>query len=67
MYFWIIKIKVICKGVASVLDKIEPENINAYVDLSGLGAGDHDVEVKIDNTNPLVTYAVSSTIKVRIS
>ena len=60
-------IKVTCKGVASVLDKIEPENINAYVDLSGLGAGDHDVEVKIDNTNPLVTYAVSSTIKVRIS
>ncbi|MGN1378802.1 MAG: YbbR-like domain-containing protein [Bacilli bacterium] len=60
-------ISVTCKGVSSVLDKIEPENINAYVDLSGLGVGDHEVEVKIDNTNPLVTYAVSSTIKVRIS
>ena len=60
-------ISVICKGVASSLDKIDVNNIKAYVDLSGLGAGDHDVEVKIENNNPLVTYVVSSVIKVRIS
>ncbi len=60
-------ITVTCKGVNSVLDKLQADNISAYVDLSGLGVGDHDVEVKIDNNNPLVTYVVSSTIKVRIS
>lgn len=60
-------ISVVCKGVSSVLEKIVPENINAYVDLTGLGVGEHDVEVKIDNNNPLVTYAVSSQITVRIS
>ena len=60
-------ISVICKGVASSLDKVDVNNIKAYVDLSGLGAGDHDVEVKIENNNPLVTYVVSSVIKVRIS
>ena len=42
-------ISVICKGVASSLDKVDVNNIKAYVDLSGLGAGDHDVEVKIEN------------------
>lgn len=60
-------ISVICKGVASSLDKVDVNNIKAYVDLSSLGAGDHDVEVKIENNNPLVTYVVSSVIKVRIS
>lgn len=60
-------VSVICKGVASVLDKINASDISAYVDLSGLGVGDHEVEVKIDNNNPLVTYVVSSKITVRIS
>ena len=60
-------VSVICKGVSSVIDSIEAGDISAYVDLSGLGAGDHEVEVKIDNNNPLVTYVVSSTITVRIS
>lgn len=61
------EVNVICKGVSSVIEDIKPEDITAYVDLTGLGVGDHDVEVKIDNNNPLVTYIVSSTIKVRIS
>ena len=60
-------VSVICKGVSSVLEDINEDSINAYVDLSGLGVGDHEVEVKIDDTNPLVEYVVSSTITVRIS
>lgn len=60
-------VSVICKGVSSVIEDIDQQDINAYVDLTGLGVGDHEVEVKIDNDNPLVTYVVSSTIKVRIS
>ena len=60
-------ISVICKGVSSVINSIEASDISAYVDLTGLGVGDHEVEVKIDNNNPLITYVVSSAITVRIS
>ena len=55
------------KGVASVLEGIENESINAYIDLSGYGVGDHEVEVMIDNNNPLLTYVVSTTIQIRIT
>lgn len=60
-------VSVICKGVSSVIEDIDASNIDAYVDLTGLGVGDYPVEVKIDNSNPLVNYVVSSTITVRIS
>ncbi len=55
------------KGVASVLEGIENETINAYIDLSGYGVGDHEVEVQIDNSNPLLTYVVSTTVQIRIT
>ena len=61
------KVTVICKGVASVLDSISASDISAYVDLTGLGVGNHEVDVKIDNDNPLVEYIVSSKISVRIT
>lgn len=60
-------ISVQVKGVSSVIENIELKDINAYVDLNGLGKGDHELEVKIDNTNPLVKYVVSSTIKIKIT
>lgn len=60
-------IEVIVKGVKSNIDKIEANNIKAYVDLAGLGEGVHEVEVKIDNKNPLVKYVVTSTIKISIT
>ena len=55
------------KGVQSVIDSISGDKIKAYVDLSGLGVGEHEVEVKIDNDNPLVKYVVSGPIKVNIT
>lgn len=59
------------KGVESVINKInngEDENkVDAYIDLSGLGVGEHEVEVKINNTNPHVSYVVSSKIKIKIT
>ncbi len=61
------QINVICKGVTSALDKISVSDVKAYVDLTGLGVGDHDVPIQIENNNPLVTYVVESTIKVRIT
>lgn len=60
-------IQVQVKGVKSNIDKINANNIKAYIDLAGLGEGYHDVEVKIDNDNPLINYVVSSTITVYIS
>ena len=61
------EISVQVKGVASVIEKIDAEDIQAYIDLEGLSAGDHEVEVKIDNNNPLVSYVVSNTLRIRIT
>lgn len=61
------KTSVQVKGVKSNIDNITADDIKAYVDLSGLGEGTHEVEVKIDNNNPLVTYIVSSTISIKIT
>ena len=60
-------ITVPAKGVASVIEKLNDEDISAYVDLSGLGVGEHEVEIKIDNKNPLVNYVVSSKLKIKIT
>ena len=59
--------RILSKGVSSVIESIDPADISAYVDLSGLGVGDHEVEVMIEDDNPLVSYIVSSKITVRIS
>lgn len=61
------KTQVVVKGVKSNIDKIESNNIKAYVDLAGLGEGTHEVAVKIDNNNPLINYVVTSTISVKIT
>lgn len=56
------------KGVQSVIDSLKPEDINAYIDLSKYGAGTYnDVEVKIDNNDPRLTFVVSNTIGIKIS
>ena len=60
-------VDVLVKGVKSNIDKIEVTNIKAYVDLSGLTEGTHEVPIIIDNKNPLVKYVVSSTITVKIT
>lgn len=60
-------VSVIAKGVSSVVNDIKEEDIYAYVDLTGLGVGEHEVEVKIENDNSLVSYVVSSTITVEIT
>lgn len=59
-------ITVIVKGVQSVIDSVTENNINAYIDLENYGAGEYDVQVKIDNNDPKINYVVSSTVKVKI-
>ena len=61
------EISVQVKGVASVIEDIDVEDIKAYIDLEGLEAGDHEVEVHIDNNNPLISYVVSNTLRIRIT
>ena len=55
------------KGVRSNIDKINASDINAYVNLSGLSEGTHEVEVKVDNNNPLVSYVVNNRITIKIT
>lgn len=55
------------KGVKSVLDNLDLSTMSAYINLAGKGVGEHEVEVEIDNNNPLVKYVVSSKLKITIS
>lgn len=60
-------VKVIVKGVQSVIDTVSEDSINAYIDLENYGVGEYDVQVKIDNDDPKLNYVVSSTVKVKIT
>ncbi|MBO4601207.1 MAG: hypothetical protein J5634_03150 [Bacilli bacterium] len=55
------------KGVESVIDNIKPEDINAYIDLSKYGVGTYDVEVKIDNQDPRLSFVVTNNIGIKIT
>ncbi len=54
-------------GVASVVENITSESIIPTVDLNGLGVGEHDVDIKIDNDDPMLNFVVSSKLKVKIT
>lgn len=60
-------IQVQVKGVQSVIDAVTEENISAYIDLANYTAGNHEVEVKIESTDPRVQFVVSSKVSVVIS
>jgi len=54
------------KGVKEVIDEITSDDVKAYIDLSGLGEGEHEVEVKVEGNDSKVTYT-SKTKKVKIN
>lgn len=59
---------VIVNGSKEVVDAIEASQIRAYVDLKGLGAGEHTVEVKVTGDNTTATYTPRvKEIKVKIT
>ena len=60
-------ISVQVKGVQSVIDSIDESDISAYIDLTDYTEGTHDIDVKIENSDPRVTYVVSSKINVVIT
>ena len=61
------QISVIAKGTASVLESLDPSTITAYVDLSGYEAGEHQVNVTVEGTDPKVTYLSNKQITILIS
>lgn len=50
------EIVVVLKGVEEVLNSIDATSIKAIVDLSSYGAGNHDVEVKVEGNDVKVIY-----------
>jgi len=62
------KTTVIVKGTKEVLDSIDGTTIKAVVDLSGLGEGEHTVNVTVTGEEVRANYFAKTTkIKVRIS
>lgn len=53
------------KGYGSTIKNISADSITAYVDLDGLTAGTHEVEVKVEGSEPFVEY-LSMTKKITI-
>lgn len=58
-------ITVSLKGVSSVIEEMEASDIKAYIDLTGLTEGTHEVEVKVEGTDSKVQY-IAKTKKVKI-
>ena len=59
---------VILKGASTIINAITADKVYAYVDLSGLGVGTHEVPVKIEGDNHLVTYSPKvKTIQIKIA
>lgn len=50
------KVTVVVTGSKSIIDSIDSSSIYAYVDLDGLGVGEHEVEVKVRGDDVKLTY-----------
>ena len=56
------------KGVKNVIDEIKSTDINAYIDLSGLTEGEHEVDVIAEGADSRVTYTSKmKKVKIRIA
>lgn len=53
------------KGVSDVVKTLTKQDINAYVDLSGLGVGTHEVNIIVEGDDPRVEY-LSSILKMKV-
>lgn len=59
------RVTVSVKGVQSVLSNLDPTTIKAYVDLKGLGVGQHEVTVQVSGSDLRGKYS-SKTTKVTL-
>ena len=61
-------VQVNVKGVSSVIDSINADNISAYVDLAGYPEGEYEVDVNVEGSDVRVEYvAKTKKVKVKIS
>ncbi len=61
-------VTVIVNGSQSVIDTLDPATIKAYIDLSGLGEGDHSVPVQVSGEDSRLSYTPRvKEIKIKIS
>lgn len=49
-------VTVVVKGVKSIIDEIDADDIKVYVDLKGYGPGTHDVDVIVEGSDVRVSY-----------
>ena len=62
------RVTVVVTGSKSIIDSIDSSSIYAYVDLDGLGVGEHEVEVKVRGDDVKLTYTPKTKrVKVRIT
>lgn len=61
------KLSVQVKGVQSVIDSVTADNISAYVDLSGKGAGDYELEVYFDNVDPRLSLVALNKMNIKVT
>lgn len=62
------KVNVSVKGVQKVLADLDPATIKAYVDLKGLGVGQHEIPVKVSGSDLRAKYSSKTTkVTLRIS
>lgn len=59
------KVNVVVKGVKTLLDKLNSENIKAYVDLSDLAEGEYEVPVMVTGDDVRLSYS-SRTTKIKV-
>jgi len=59
------KVTINLKGVDTVINSITTDDVSAYIDLSGLGEGEYEVDVKVEGTDSKIQY-LSMTKKVKI-
>ncbi len=51
------KVTVSVKGVRNVLSELDPTTIKAYVDLKGLGVGEHEIPVEVSGSDLRIKYS----------
>ena len=62
------RVTVVVTGSKSIIDSIDSSTIYAYVDLDGLGVGEHEVEVKVRGDDVKLNYTPKTKkVKVRIT
>lgn len=59
-------ISVSVSGVESVIENLQPSDITAYVDCSGLKEGEHELDIKVEGSDLKATYT-PKTLKVKVT